>query len=483
VKQDIPTGATVLRLVLPMTDDDYYADLDDATTEQALETILDILENQEEGIALIGKQEWMEAWPKQDNNRTLLSNIKNIDQETITNYFQQGFEKVGGNTKEVWRFAIAGSSDTSNLLKLAKSTINKAQWRITININYFDEINFYFAGWLSGADPEVLQLTDVGNAINKSMEKMNPGAIKIEEDEQGSDNIPRFGIQTVRYTATVTGCTKMTSPVLMVTCVQRNLTRLQRLLSMIKGNYYLNSYNEFISTKATQEHRWEKLGEHITFYSSKQYFFVAGEGLSNVATSTVLAEQVTYLDQTSTLHELLTSKRIFSFIQHSWSGGCKIICQHNDPTITRSKSKSKTSQHPRAWFTSHVIGVEKEPGEALDWTTKKFKPRWSYKMGTGGPPVTGKQPAPDIGKQWTKNWHIQKDNKSAVSKLSSTGESIETIQSQLSAQQQANKELTELNVKLKEASRKETELHKQQMIERDCWKMYVYIVGKYTQAM
>jgi hypothetical protein len=44
VKQDIPTGATVLRLVFPMTNNDYYADLDDATTDQALETILDILE-------------------------------------------------------------------------------------------------------------------------------------------------------------------------------------------------------------------------------------------------------------------------------------------------------------------------------------------------------------------------------------------------------------------------------------------------------
>jgi hypothetical protein len=166
------------------------------------------------------------------------------------------------------------------------------------------------------------------------MEKLNPGAIKIEEDEQGSDSIPKFGIQTVCYTATVTGCTKMTSPVLMVTCVQRNLTRLRRLLSMIKGNYYQNSYNEFISTKATQEHRWEQLGEHITFYSSKQYFFVAGEGLSNASTSTVLAEQVTYLGQTLTLRKLLTSKRIFSFIQHSRSGGCKIICQHDDPIIT-----------------------------------------------------------------------------------------------------------------------------------------------------
>jgi hypothetical protein len=73
-----------------------------------------------------------------------------------------------------------------------------------ININYFNEINFYSAGWLSGADPEVLQFTDVGNAINNSMVLLKPAKIKIKEDEQGSDHTPRFGIQTVRYTAAVT---------------------------------------------------------------------------------------------------------------------------------------------------------------------------------------------------------------------------------------------------------------------------------------
>jgi hypothetical protein len=106
---------------------------------------------------------------KQDNPQVFLSEIQEIEQEMQTNYFQQGMGKVGANTKEVWRFAISGSSDTRNLLKLAKATINKAQWHITINMNQFDEINYYFAGWLSGADPEVLQLTDVGNAINNSM--------------------------------------------------------------------------------------------------------------------------------------------------------------------------------------------------------------------------------------------------------------------------------------------------------------------------
>jgi hypothetical protein len=157
----------------------------------------------------------------------LLSKIQEIKQEMQTNYFQQGTKKVGGNTKEVWCFAIAGSSGTGNLLKLAKATINEAQWHITINMNYFGEINFYFAGWLSGADPKVLQLTqDVGNAINNSMVLLKPAKIKVKEDEQGSDHTSRFGIQTVHYTAAVTRQTKMASPVYMTTCVQRNLTRL-----------------------------------------------------------------------------------------------------------------------------------------------------------------------------------------------------------------------------------------------------------------
>jgi hypothetical protein len=226
VKQEVPIGVTVLRLVLPMTKDDFYMDLDNATTKQVLEAILDILENQEEGISLVGKQEWMEAWSKQDNPRVLLSEIQEIEPTMLPNYLQQSTKKVGENNKEVWRFAISGSTNTGNLLKLAKATINRAQWRITINVNYFDEINVFFAGWLSGADPEVLQLTDVGNAINRNIVLLNPEKIKLEEDEQGSDHTPRFGIQTVRYSAAFTGRTKMASPVFMITCVQKNLSRL-----------------------------------------------------------------------------------------------------------------------------------------------------------------------------------------------------------------------------------------------------------------
>jgi hypothetical protein len=69
----------------------------------------------------------------------------------------------------------------------------------------------------------------------------------------------------------------MASLVYMIPGVQRNLTRLPRLLPMIKGNYYTNHNNEFISTKVTQEHWWDKLGEHIAFYSSKQFYSSQGK--------------------------------------------------------------------------------------------------------------------------------------------------------------------------------------------------------------
>jgi hypothetical protein len=76
-------------------------------------------------------------------------------------------------------------------------------------------------------------------------------------------------------------------------------------------------------------------------------------------------------------------------------------------------------------------------------------------------------PADNIRKQWTTNWHMQKDKKSAVSKLSSSGDSIKTICSQLTLQQQQNKKLIDLTEKLKEDSKKELEMHHQQMTEHD----------------
>jgi hypothetical protein len=357
VKQELPTSVTVLRLVFLMTDESIYADLPEATTEQALDMIIGIIEYQEENLELVGNQEWMEEGPSQDNPCKLLSNISILGSATVKNYFQRGSENVGGYLKEVWRFAIAGSADKDGLLKNIKWTLNKEDWRITINKNCFSEINFYNAGWLSGADPEVLQLSDMGSAINQLMKAINPESIKVEEDELGCNHTPAIGIQTVRYTASVTDQSKMSSPVYMITCMQKNLTQVRCLLSMLNGNYPGNGFNEFVSNKATLEHCWAKLGKHIAFYSNKKYFFVVGEGLTNTTRSLVLSEQVTHQGQKSTIRDLLSSKKIFTFIQHSQSGGCKIICQYDEPTIIWSKGRTEML-NVREWFSTEPIQTQ-----------------------------------------------------------------------------------------------------------------------------
>jgi hypothetical protein len=269
VKQEVPTGVTVLHLVLPTTEDSYYTDMPSATTAQALEAIMEILEQQEEDLKLVGKQEWMEEWLSNDNPQVPLSGIEKIESKMFDNYFQQGVETVGSNTKEIWHFAILGTTDKGNMIKLAKATINDAQWRTQLNLNYFPEINNYYAGWLSGADLEVFQLSDVGGAIMKSLMKVSPNNIQLEEDESGSDLTPLFDIQTVRYSSTTNSQTKMSSPVYMVTCAQKNLARVCHLLSMLNRDYHNNRFNEFVSTKATPKQRWDKLEDNINFYSSK----------------------------------------------------------------------------------------------------------------------------------------------------------------------------------------------------------------------
>jgi hypothetical protein len=76
VKEVMPIG-------ILMTSNNYYKDLNKATTKQTLKAILSILENQEEDIALVGKQEWMQSWPKHTNPCTPIINIHEIAQDKL----------------------------------------------------------------------------------------------------------------------------------------------------------------------------------------------------------------------------------------------------------------------------------------------------------------------------------------------------------------------------------------------------------------
>jgi hypothetical protein len=114
-------------LVLPTTEDKYYTDMPNTTTAQALQTIIEIPEQPEENLKLVGKQEWMEEWLPTDSLCIPLSDIERIDTKMFQSYFQQGTKTVGAITKEIWHFAIAGTSDKGDLIKLAKATINSKQ--------------------------------------------------------------------------------------------------------------------------------------------------------------------------------------------------------------------------------------------------------------------------------------------------------------------------------------------------------------------
>jgi hypothetical protein len=87
-------------------------------------------------------------------------------------------------------------------------------------------------------------------------------------------------------------------------------------------------------------------------------------------------------------------------------------------------------------------------------------------MNTKPAPETPKL-ANSTGKTWTANWRIQKDKQSAVSKLSSNRESIETIWSQLAVQQEENKRLANINKTLKDNSTREAEPQEEK------WKIHI----------
>jgi argininosuccinate lyase len=64
---------------------------------------------------------------------------------------------------------------------------------------------------------------------------------------------------------------------------------------------------------------------------------------------------------------------------------------------------------------------------------------------------------------WSSNWKMQRDERLVESKLSSTGNSIKMIWSQLTIQQQENTKLIEQNKKIREDSQQESDVLRRQI--------------------
>jgi hypothetical protein len=103
--------------------------------------------------------------------------------------------------------------------------------------------------------------------------------------------------------------------------------------------------------------------------------------------------QVTHKGKTSTPHDLLMANKIFAL-------GSKILCQHNDPKIICSKRKA-LGAHLQEWFSTSIIGAVTT--NTLDWSTKKFKPWWTYEKGNNtATPTDIQKMASTLGKSCRK---------------------------------------------------------------------------------
>jgi hypothetical protein len=328
-----------------------------------------------------------------------------------------------------------------------KQKLRAAKFSIMFDLNIFSEILDYDVGWLSGADSDVIQKSNLTESIDEAISNFNADFLKHVASEEGADEFPKFALRTKRYTAKKNGNTRTSAPVITVSCEQKNIARVRRFFQALHDQYFYTGFNEFVSTKCNMDQRWDCLNQHIEFLADKLYFYVTGSGLDEAHNCAILDEQVTYEKKKSTLRELLADKGIFSFIQQAkYRGGSKLICQHSALVETKINKKATTIS-PRTWFIDTLI-----IDDGNNWTTKQFNVR--NKLILGKPTSkTNQQPT----KYETKKsgpipvniWKVKADERSrAQSKVSEGGESLDSIRSQLTEEQEKNKKLTEDNQKL-----------------------------------
>jgi hypothetical protein len=122
-------------------------------------------------------------------------------------------------------------------------TINKANWHVTININYFDEINFYFARWLSGADPRSSSSQMWETPSTKACKKSSRQASRSRRTNRAVIPLHSSESNNTIYCYILSSLHDHLHP-------KKSIKTPTTV-----PNYFNTSYNKFISTKATQEHR------------------------------------------------------------------------------------------------------------------------------------------------------------------------------------------------------------------------------------
>jgi hypothetical protein len=186
----------VICLVMPLLKDGKYKDCPDNDSELAIKEQLDNFAEIEEPLFLVANNEWLEEWDSTHERINLGDLGDSIEEDIMTNYFQRLTEKVGYESKEVWRVAIAGITDAAAFITSVKQHLVAAKYEMIIDWNFFPEILEFNAGWLCGTDPTVIQRTDISVAIEKAVSSLDAETLKLAAGEEESDHNPHFIIKT-----------------------------------------------------------------------------------------------------------------------------------------------------------------------------------------------------------------------------------------------------------------------------------------------
>jgi hypothetical protein len=462
----LPGDFQIYRFTIPIKPNGDYKDFPEFDEIQAITTLMELTGDIRE-TQLVGKQEWMQQWDS-THERLNLGDIEGpYSSDVRTNYFQNVIEKTKYGEKDHWRLAIAGvpGNEVEGFIAEVKARLRAAKLNVYFDQHEFAEMIEYDAGWLSGMDANVLQKSAVTEGIRFAFQDFDNKFLKFAPGEEGADNLPKFVLKTKRYTAVKNGATRASAPVVTVACEQKNISRLRRLLQVLHDRYLMMGFNEFVSTKCNPDQRWDCLNQHITFLADKLYFYVVGAGLDDAHNNMILDESVTYDKEQSSLRELLASKGLYAFVQQSrYGGNSKLICQHT-ATFETKVGANNVSIAPRSWFVNEIIMADDN-----NWTARQFSPKHKHTLGvllktSKQQPTSQKTYKPNtvpvnIWKQKAaeqttteqKAAETTEETKGATgAEEESQGEnSVESIRSQLTEEQEKNKALEEDNRKLSE---------------------------------
>jgi hypothetical protein len=166
-----PRDMQIYRFTIPIDKHGNYKDWPELGHQEAMTTVMEMISEMAEDVELVGNQEWLQQWDT-THDRLPLSEIEGIYSEDILeNYCQNYVETTRMGENDHWRFALSGidAEYVGRFIADVKKKLRSLKLKIVFEQSIFSEILEFDAGWLSGADAEIMQKMSVGVGIFSAM--------------------------------------------------------------------------------------------------------------------------------------------------------------------------------------------------------------------------------------------------------------------------------------------------------------------------